>query len=295
MTALVTPMRAGEIDERALAELVEMQISEGIHALVPAGTTGEAATLTPEEQRRVIACVVKQARRRVAVIAGAGSNSTREAIALAAAAKEEGVDGLLVITPYYNRPTQEGLYRHFQAVAAAVPLPMVVYNVPARTGCDLGVDTLERLTEIREIVGVKEATGSVQRAQQIVTRLGQRMPVYCADDAINYPLYAIGAQGCISVVSNVAPKLIASGWNAVVAGDHARASALHLRSLPLTEALFVESNPIPVKAALGLLGLSSTETRIPLTEASDTTVARLKKALADLGLPLASSPLKKAT
>ncbi|HEX9102640.1 MAG TPA: 4-hydroxy-tetrahydrodipicolinate synthase, partial [Polyangia bacterium] len=241
MTALVTPMRDGQIDEAALEALVEWQIGEGIDALVPCGTTGESATLTHEEHARVIRAVVRAAKKRVPVIAGAGSNSTAEAIALSKDAREAGADALLQITPYYNRPTQEGLYLHFRAVAEAVPLPLVLYNVPARTGCDLLPETIARLCELPTVVAVKEAHGTVQRTQQILSRVGDRLVILSGEDAINHPLYAVGARGCISVVSNVAPRLIADGWDAHAAGEGARARKLHYDSLPLAEALFSEA------------------------------------------------------
>jgi 4-hydroxy-tetrahydrodipicolinate synthase len=286
MTALVTPMRAdGRVDEEALDRLVEAQIAGGIDALVPCGTTGESATLTPDEHIAVVARVVKTARGRVPVIAGAGSNSTAEAIHYSKAAKEAGADGLLHITPYYNKPTQEGLFRHFKAIAEAVPLPIVVYNVPGRTGVDLAVDTLARIAEaIPSVVAVKEATGQVVRTQQIVQRLGDRLAVLSGEDAINYPLYAVGARGCISVVSNVAPKLMGDLWDAVVAGDHATARKLHYRSLPLADALFVESNPVPVKAALAMLAAIGPTLRLPLAPAAPSTEERLRTVLRELGL-----------
>jgi 4-hydroxy-tetrahydrodipicolinate synthase len=284
MTALVTPMRDGQVDRKALEDLVEAQIAGGIDALVPCGTTGESATLSHEEHTEVVRIVVRAARRRVPVIAGAGSNSTAEAIALSRAAREAGADGLLHITPYYNKPTQEGLYLHFRAIVEAVGLPTVVYNVPGRTGCDLAVDTLARLCELPAIVAVKEATGSVVRAQQILAKLGDRLVVLSGEDAINYPLYCIGARGCISVVSNVAPKLLAEGWDAHVAGDAARARQVHYRLLPLADALFVETNPIPVKAALAMMGQIAADIRLPLHPASAPVLARLRAVLGETGL-----------
>jgi 4-hydroxy-tetrahydrodipicolinate synthase len=284
MTALVTPMRGAEIDRAALERLVETQIQAGIDALVPCGTTGESATLSHEEHTEVIRVVVKAAKKRVPVIAGAGSNATAEAIALSKAAREAGADGLLHITPYYNKPTQEGLYRHFRAVVEAVPMPTVVYNVPGRTGCDLAVDTLERLAALKEIVAVKEATGSVQRTQQIIARLGDRMVVLSGEDAINYPLYAVGARGCISVVSNVAPKLVAEAWDAHAAGDGARARKLHYESIELADALFLEANPIPSKTALGWMGQLQPDLRLPLCPMSTANADKLREVLRRHGL-----------
>jgi 4-hydroxy-tetrahydrodipicolinate synthase len=279
MTALVTPMRDGQVDETALEALVEWQIGEGIDALVPCGTTGESATLTHEEHGRVVRCVVRAANKRVPVIAGAGSNSTAEAIALSKVAREAGADALLQITPYYNRPTQEGLYLHFRAIAEAVPLPIVLYNVPARTGCDLLPETILRLCELPSVVAVKEAHGTVQRTQQILARTGDRLVLLSGDDAINYPLYAIGARGCISVVSNVAPRLVAGAWDAHAAGDAARARALHYEALPLAEALFAEASPIPAKTALGFMGKIAPELRLPLHPMSEAPRERLRALL----------------
>jgi 4-hydroxy-tetrahydrodipicolinate synthase len=284
MTALVTPMRDGQVDEAALEALVEWQIAEGIDALVPCGTTGESATLTHDEHGKVIRAVVRAAKKRVPVIAGAGSNSTAEAIALSKDAREAGADALLQITPYYNRPTQEGLYLHFRAIAEAVPLPMVLYNVPARTGCDLLPETIARLCELPSVVAVKEAHGSVQRTQQILQRTGERLVILCGEDAINYPLYAVGARGCISVVGNVAPRLIAECWDAHAAGDAARARKLHYESLPLAEALFSEASPIPSKAALAMMGRIAPDIRLPLHAMSDAGKSKLRAVLAQMGL-----------
>ena len=284
MTALVTPMRDGRVDDAALDALVEAQLAAGIDALVPCGTTGEAATLTTDEHVRVIARVVATAKKRVPVIAGVGSNATAEAIALAKAARDAGADGQLQVTPYYNRPTQEGLYLHFKAIAEACPLPMVLYNVPARTGCDLLPETVARLCELPTVVALKEASGTVQRTQQILSRVGDRIVILSGEDALNFPLYAVGAQGCISVVGNVAPRLIADGWDAMAAGDVARARKLHLQSLPLAEALFSEASPIPTKAALAMLGVMSAETRLPLHAISDGPKQKVRAALVELGL-----------
>ncbi len=284
MTALVTPMRDGQIDEAALEALVEWQIAEGIDALVPCGTTGESATLTHEEHKKAIRATVRAAKKRVPVIAGAGSNSTAEAIALSKDAREAGADALLHITPYYNRPTQEGLYLHFRAVAEAVPLPIVLYNVPARTGCDLLPETIARLCELPSVVAVKEAHGTVQRTQQILSRVGDRLVILSGEDAINHPLWAVGARGCISVVSNVAPRLIADCWDAHAAGDAARARKLHFESLPLAEALFSEASPIPSKAALAMMGRIAPDIRLPLHAMSDAGQKKLRALLQSMGI-----------
>jgi len=284
MTALVTPMRGGAVDHKALEALVEAQIAGGVDGLIPCGTTGEVAMLSDAEHADVIRTTVAAAKKRVPVIAGTGTSSTHKTIQASRAAKEAGADGILVITPYYVRPTQEGLYQHFRAVAEAVPLPMVVYNVPARTGCDLLPETLVRLAEVASIVGIKEASGLVTRTQQILGRLGDRLVVLSGEDAINYPLYAVGARGCISVTSNVAPALISGAWDAVVAGDHARARALHAQSLPLTEALFLEASPTPAKTALGMMGRLEPELRLPLVAMSPAGREKLRTVLAQLSL-----------
>ncbi len=285
LTALCTPFRDGRVDEPALRALVDAQIDGGIDGLCPVGTTGEAPTLEPEEQAHVIRVVVEQAKQRVPVIAGAGSNSTAHAVAAGRAARAAGADGLLVVTPYYNKPTQEGLYRHFRAVADGVGLPIVVYNIPGRSVIDLSIDTLVRLaTDEPLIAGLKDATGSVARMQETARRLGDRLPVLSGDDALNLACYAVGGRGCISVASNVVPRLVAEVWDAAAAGDFSRARALHLRTLALTEALFTEANPIPVKAALAMLGRMSPEIRLPLVPISDGARARLVAALREHGL-----------
>jgi 4-hydroxy-tetrahydrodipicolinate synthase len=284
ITALVTPFRDGAVDEEALRRLVDEQIAGGVDGLVPVGTTGESPTLTFEEHIRVIEVVVKAARKRVPVIAGTGSNSTREAIELSQAAKEKGADGLLLVTPYYNKPGQDHLYRHFKAVVEAVPLPTVVYNVPGRTACDLLPETLARLCDLPQIVAVKEATGSPLRAMQVIARVGDRLTVLSGDDAVAFPLFALGAQGVISVVSNVAPADFSAMWDAAAAGDWKRARALHYKLLPLSEGLFVETNPIPVKAALAMMGRIADELRPPLYPLAGAHREKLRASLADLKL-----------
>ena len=284
ITALVTPMRDGRVDDEALRRHVEAQIAAGIDGLVPCGTTGESPTLTADEQRHVIDVVVKQAHGRVPVIAGAGSNSTAHTIELARGAREQGADGLLVVTPYYNKPTQEGLLQHFTAVIQAGRLPTIVYNVPSRTGCDLLPDTVARLCELSDVVAIKEATGSVVRAQQILARLGARLVVLSGDDCTAFPLMAVGARGVISVTANVAPAKVAAQWDAVAAGDWDRARAIHLGLLPLHDAMFLEGNPIPVKAALAIMGLIDPEIRLPLTPLSAAAEDRLRGVLRAQGL-----------
>lgn len=284
ITALVTPFRNGAVDEDALRQLVDDQIANGVDGLVPCGTTGESATLDWDEHIRVVKIVVEQTRKRVPVIAGTGANATKEAIELSRAAKDAGADGMLQVTPYYNKPTQEGLYRHFKAILDDVSLPTIVYNVPGRTGCDLLPETVARLAELPNVVGIKEATGSALRASQVLARVGQRIAVLSGDDATAFPLLALGGRGVISVVSNVAPRDFSAMWDAAAAGDWATARALHFKLLPLSEGLFVESNPIPVKAALAMMGRIADELRPPLYPLAAAHRDRLHAILGELEL-----------
>jgi 4-hydroxy-tetrahydrodipicolinate synthase len=284
ITALVTPFRRDLLDEDALRRLVDEQIAAGVDGLVPVGTTGESPTLTNEEHIRVIEVVIEAAAKRVPVIAGTGSNSTHEAIEMSIAAKRAGADGLLLVTPYYNRPGQEHMYRHFRAIMQATSMPTVVYNVPGRTASDLLPETIARLAEMPELVGVKEATGSALRAAQIIARVGQRIAVLSGDDATAFPLFALGGRGVISVVSNVAPALMSAMWDAAAAGDWNQARQLHYRLLPLGEGLFVEANPIPVKAALAMMGRMTEEIRSPLYPLAEQYRAKLRAQLDELGL-----------
>jgi 4-hydroxy-tetrahydrodipicolinate synthase len=284
ITALVTPLRNGAVDEDALRRLVAEQIAAGIHGLVPVGTTGESPTLDHEEHMKVVAIVIDEAKKRVPIIAGTGGNSTREAIELSREAKRLGADGMLQVTPYYNKPTQDGLYRHFKAIVEAAPLPTVVYNVPGRTGCDLLPDTVARLCEIPQIVAIKEATGNLQRASQIIAKCGDRLIVLSGDDATAFPLFAVGGRGVISVVSNVVPADFAGMWNAYAAGDLAKARALHYKTFPLSEGLFIESNPIPVKAALAMMGKIADEIRAPLYPMTGDNKEKVRKVLLAYGL-----------
>jgi 4-hydroxy-tetrahydrodipicolinate synthase len=284
ITALVTPLRGDAVDEESLRRLVEEQIAGGIDGLVPVGTTGESPTLNNEEHLRVIQIVVETVKKRVPVIAGTGSNSTRETIEMSEAARRVGADGLLLVTPYYNRPGQEHLYRHFKAVVEAVPLPSILYNVPGRTACDLLPETIARLCELRQVVGVKEATGSALRASQVIARVGDRLAVLSGDDATAFPLFALGARGVISVVSNVAPALMSGMWDAAAAGDWKKARELHYRLFPLGEGLFVEANPIPVKAALAMMGRIADEIRPPLYPLAAQYRETLRAQLRELGL-----------
>lgn len=280
MTALVTPLKNNALDEAAYRDFIEFQISEGIHGLVPCGTTGESATLTHEEHERVIEICIKQTRGRVPVLAGAGSNNTAEAIRLALFAKKAGADGALLITPYYNKPTQEGLYQHFKSIAQAVDLPLVPYNVPGRTGCNLLPATLARLAhDFPHIVGVKEATGDMVQGSKVLAACPQGFCVLSGDDLTALPLMSLGGCGMISVTSNVAPRSMAAMYNAFVSGDLAGAARIHHGLFPLHEAMFFESNPIPVKTALGLMGRMRDEMRLPLCPMSEEPKKRLTDVL----------------
>jgi 4-hydroxy-tetrahydrodipicolinate synthase len=283
-TAIVTPFRRGVVDEEALRSLCEDQIANGIDGLVPVGTTGESPTLTFEEHIRVIELVVQIAAKRVPVIAGTGANATKEAIELSIAAKKVGADGLLQVTPYYNKPSQEGMYRHFKAIVDACPLPMIVYNVPGRTGCDLLPETIARLAEIPEIVAVKEATGSALRASQVLSRVPSKFTVLSGDDATAFPHYALGFKGVISVVSNVAPGMMAEMWDAAAAGRWDRARELHFKLLPLSEGLFIEANPVPVKSALAMMGRIADELRAPLYPLAGPNREKVRGYMTEVGL-----------
>jgi 4-hydroxy-tetrahydrodipicolinate synthase len=284
ITAIVTPFRRGVVDEEALRNLVEDQLTNGVDGLVPVGTTGESPTLSFEEHLRVIEIVIAAVAKRVPVIAGTGSNSTQEAIELSLAARKLGADGQLQVTPYYNKPSQDGLYRHFKAIADACPLPMVLYNVPGRTGCDLLPETIARLAELPAVVAVKEATGSCTRASQVLARVPSRIAVLSGDDAAAFPLFALGAKGVISVVSNVAPALMSAMWDAAAAGQWDRARALHFKLLPLSEGLFIESNPVPVKAAMAMMGRIADELRPPLYPMVGPNREKVRGYLSEVGL-----------
>lgn len=288
MTALVTPFKQHlgnlEIDEKALANLCEKQIQAGISGLVPCGTTGETPTLLEKERLRVLQVVMEANKGRVPIIAGVGSNSTAQTLSLALQAKQAKADALLVVTPYYNRPTQEGLYQHYKALVDAVDMPIFLYNVPSRTGCDLLPDTVERLCAFKQIIGIKEASGQIHRTQQLIGKLGDRLIVLSGDDAINYPLYAIGAKGCISVASNLLPEKVAGCWNAYEKGNHPMARTLHDALLPIAEALFIESSPTPVKTALSWRGEMDPHVRLPLCALSPNAENTLRHVLQKQGI-----------
>jgi 4-hydroxy-tetrahydrodipicolinate synthase len=284
VTALVTPFRNGTLDEDALRTLVERQIEAGVDGLAPCGSTGESATLSHDEHRRVVEVVVAASRGRVRVIAGTGSNSTREAIELTRHAREAGADGALLISPYYNKPTQEGIYAHYAEIARQTSFPLVAYNIPGRTASNILPETLARMAEVENIVGVKESSGDLQQISTVVALCPDDFCVVSGDDALTLPLLAVGGKGVISTTANVAPREMIELVRAFREGDQARALAVHQRLLPLFEALFCETNPIPVKAALAALGLIGDEIRLPLTLLGDANRERLQVVLKDLEL-----------
>lgn len=284
MTAIVTPFKDGKIDERAFQELIEFQIKNGTDAIVPCGTTGESATLTYEEHDKVIELTIEMVNKKVPVIAGTGSNSTAETIMLTRHAERVGADAALLITPYYNKPTQEGLYQHYKAVAEEVALPLFLYNVPGRTGVNMLPETVARLSEIENIIGIKEATGNLQQISDVIELCGPGFIILSGDDFTTLPILAIGGHGVISVTSNIAPGDVADMCDAFEAGDMKRATALHYKLQPLHRAMFVETNPIPVKTALAMMGKVREEFRLPLVRIGEKNRERLQKTLMDYGL-----------
>lgn len=282
--AIVTPFRKGKVDEKAFGELIEWQIANGTNGIVPCGTTGESATLSHEEHNRVVELAVEVVNRRVPVIAGTGSNSTEEAIDLTRHAKQAGADGALLITPYYNKPTQEGLYRHYKAVAETVDLPLVLYNIPGRTGVNMLPATIARLSAIKNVVGVKEGSGSVQQASDIVQMCGNRLSVLAGDDALTLPMMAVGGKGVITVTANIVPTDMANLVKAFAAGKIDEARRIHFKLSPLFAALFYETNPIPVKEALGMMGKIDPELRLPLCAMATDAREKLARVLKDMGL-----------
>ncbi len=284
LVAIVTPFRKGTVDERALGDLIEFQIASGTDGIVPCGTTGESATLSHEEHDRVVAVTVEAVKRRVPVIAGTGSNSTDEAITLTKHAKKAGADGALLITPYYNKPTQEGLFRHYKAVAEAVDIPLVLYNIPGRTGVNMLPATVARLVTYRNVVAIKEGSGSVQQASDVIQLCGGRMTVLAGDDALTLPMMALGGKGVITVTANILPKEMAGLVDAALANRWDDARQLHYKLSPLFAALFFETNPIPVKEALGMMGKIDPEVRLPLCPMASDNRDKLTRALKDAGL-----------
>jgi len=282
ITAIITPFRNGRLDGPALRKLVAFQIRNGISGIVPCGTTGESATLSFEEHEKVIQIVIDAARGKVPVIAGTGSNNTKEAVVLTRYARKAGADAALVITPYYNKPTQKGLVAHFKAIAEDVDIPIVLYNVPGRTGVNMTAETVARLAELENVVGVKEASGNLTQICEILNSTPDDFCVLSGDDALYFPLLALGARGVISVVSNVAPREMADLYDAFAAGDIAGARKLHYRLWPLMQTLFIETNPIPAKTAVAMMGMIREEFRLPLCGMSDANRKALAKVLAGL-------------
>lgn len=285
MVAIVTPFKNGQLDEQGFRNLIEFQIANGTHAVVPCGTTGESATLSHEEHERVVEITIEQVNRRVPVIAGTGSNNTTEAIRLTRHAKGAGADAALMISPYYNKPTQEGLYQHYVAVAKAVDIPIIMYNIPGRTAVNMEPDTIARLAKIDNIVGIKEASGSMKQITDIVARCGDDFTVVSGEDYLTFPLMCVGGKGVISVVSNIAPRDFADMCDLFLQGKFTEARKLYYRLLPLCHVLFCETNPAPVKAALAMMKrIESEEVRLPLAPMAPANRLRLKAELEAYGL-----------
>jgi 4-hydroxy-tetrahydrodipicolinate synthase len=284
-TALVTPFNSrGDVDENALRRLVNAQIAGGVEALLPAGTTGESVTLDEDEHVRVVEIVVEQTRGRVPVIAGAGSNSTRKTISLCKRILSAGADGVLIVAPYYNKPTQEGLFQHYEAISDAIDAPMIVYNVPGRTSCNIEAATTLRIAGLPNVAGIKEASGNIGQVMEILRDRPRGFALWAGDDAVALPYAALGADGVVSVVSNEVPREFSRMVRLGLAGDFAAARKLHYRLLPLMNINFIESNPIPVKAALGMMGMIEEEYRLPLVSLTESHRPKLKAVLRDLGL-----------
>jgi 4-hydroxy-tetrahydrodipicolinate synthase len=284
MVALVTPFKNGAVDWPSLEALIEFHIQNGTHGIVPCGTTGESATLSHQEHDEVIRAVIKSVNQRIPVIAGTGSNSTDEAVRLTREAEKSGANGALMISPYYNRPTQEGIFQHYKKVAAEVGIPIIIYNIPGRTGSKIEPETLARLADIKNIVGVKEATGSVDQAIDVIRLCGDRLAVYSGEDSLIYSLMALGGKGVISTVANVAPKQTAQLTEACLNGDWERGRKIQFDLIPLIRSLFIETNPIPVKTALALMGKCSADLRLPMTPMAEGNVKKLRQAMSDFGL-----------
>jgi 4-hydroxy-tetrahydrodipicolinate synthase len=285
ITALVTPFRNGKLDEAAFARFVDWQITEGTHGLVPVGTTGESPTLDFDEHERVIDITIEVAKRRVPVIAGTGSNSTDEAIELSLYAEKAGADAVLIVTPYYNKPSQEGLYQHFKAINDAINIPIVIYNIPGRSVVDMSVATMARcFKDLKNVVGVKDATANLARPSQQRMACGPDFCQLSGEDATALGFMAHGGRGVISVASNVAPRLVADMQNAMLAGDFAKALALQDRLMPLFEVMFIETNPGPVKYAVSRLGFGTADMRLPMVGISDASKSAIDAVLSDLGL-----------
>ena len=283
--ALITPFKNGRVDESRLANLIEWHVSSGTHGIVPCGTTGESATLSHEEHAHVIKFVVDQAKKRVPVVAGTGSNSTAEAIRLTSEAREAGADGALMISPYYNRPTQEGIYQHYKAVAHAVPgFPIVFYNIPGRTGSNIEPNTMARLAEIDNIVGVKEAAGSIDQVLNILDACGDKLAILSGEDSLTFSMMSLGGKGVISTAANVVPREMADLANLCMKKQYEPAAKLQLKLLPLIRSLFIETNPIPLKTALAWMGKCELELRLPLVTMGEGSAAKLKATMKEFGL-----------
>ncbi len=283
-TALVTPFKNGAVDEKAFRGLVEWQIEEGINGLVPVGTTGESPALSHDEHKRIVVWCVDQAKGRVPVIAGAGSNATAEAIELARHAEQAGADAVLVVTPYYNKPTQEGLYQHFKAINDSVGIPIIIYNIPSRSVIDMSIETMKRLYELKNIAGIKDATANIARATQQRVALGEDFNQLSGEDITALGFMAHGGHGCISVTSNVAPRLCAEFQSACLTGDYTAALKIQDKLAPLHQHLFVETSPSPVKYALSLLGKCADTVRLPLVPLSEKSKAVVREAMVHAGL-----------
>ena len=284
-TAIVTPFKAGQLDEAALARLVKSQIQGGVDGIVPVGTTGESPTVDFEEHLRVIELAIRFAAGKIKVLAGTGANSTTEAIGLTIAAEKAGADGSLQVAPYYNKPTPEGLYQHFKAIAQNTKLPIILYSIPGRCGIEIAVPTVKRLAaDCKNIIGIKEAGGNADRVSQLRAALGPKFIILSGDDALTLPFMAVGAQGVISVASNVAPRQVATMVRAFAAGNVKKALQIHQQLYPLFKDLFIETNPVPVKAALAMLGLIDEEYRLPLVRMGSTNRVTLKAALKASGV-----------
>ncbi len=284
--AIVTPFKNGKIDEESYAKLIEMHAQAGTDGIVPAGTTGESPTLTPEEHEHLIELTVKLVNKRMKVMAGTGSNSTAEAVEYTVAAEKAGADAALVVNPYYNKPTQKGLYEHFKAVAESVKIPVIVYNIMGRTGVNVSTETMAKLSKIPNIKGVKEASGDLSQMTDVVRQCGEGFDVLSGDDALTLPLLAVGGKGIVSVVGNIIPKEVRAMVEAFNSGDIKKARELNYKMLPLVKAMFIETNPIPVKAAMEMMGLIDGEIRLPMTKLEGENLKKLKEEMVKYGLKL---------
>ena len=284
LVPIVTPFKNGKLDEKVYADLIEWHISQGTHGIVPCGTTGEASTLDFDEHYRVIEVAVEAANKRIPVIAGTGANATDEAVFITKKAKELGVYGALIVTPYYNKPTQEGLYLHFKSIAESVDIPIILYNVPGRTAVNMLPATVARLLEFRNIIGLKEATGDMRQASDLIRLCGDRLALYSGDDFTTFTMLSLGGKGVISVTANIVPKDVAEMWNSWDKGNIDKARELHYKLEPLNAAMFIETNPIPVKTALAMMGKMDENFRLPLCSMSAAAKEKLRAVLKDAGL-----------